>query len=118
MSDTMDKPETRKAVEWLPVIFGNGEDDDTPGFCAVFMDEKVLIADDVCERGETAVIEGLRLVIDRRIDIVHPSGKVSTFGTYWPEETAIRLKEPETRRHIFITNGHIYLRGRFYEVTE
>lgn len=53
------KPET--SFEFVPVIFANGEDDDTPGFVAAIQNEAVQFDDVIFKPGEGLEITGRML---------------------------------------------------------
>lgn len=113
MVDLLTRPEVKPALHWLPVIFANGEDDDTPGLAALFAGEAVLIQDRLQPAGEDVLIERLLLVFDRRIDVVEDGEATITFGSDWPEDMAIRVVKSDPRKIIF-DSCEFYMRGAFY----
>jgi hypothetical protein len=67
-----EKPKVRNLPRFVPVIFGNGEDDDAPGLQAMLDNEAVQLADHIYEPGEAVDLIGLHLVIYRPIQSPSP----------------------------------------------
>lgn len=67
----------RKMPEWVPVIFANGEDDDTPGLIACFANEKVQYGERVYRPDEDMVITGVSMVITKGIRLLSGEGSMT-----------------------------------------
>lgn len=78
MTDTIDKTRTLKLTHemrvglprFVPVIFGNGEDDDTIGLQAAFDNQVVQMGERIYEPGDNIQIDGMHLIIYRRIAVI------------------------------------------------
>lgn len=119
MTDTTLSPKTSLKSLFVPVVFGNGMDDDTPGLVAVFANEPVMINNTIFYADEDIVLDSLELVINRRLEVHNFLGEpIVCFGTYWPADTALVVRLPDTQvvpyRHVQLSNNDIHLRGDYY----
>jgi hypothetical protein len=67
MGDLKTRPrqQTDLRTLFVPVIFGNGKDDDTRGLLAALLNEPVYLEDRVYQPGEDMTICGMHLVFQR-----------------------------------------------------
>jgi len=82
----LERPVSKEMPEWVPVIFGNGEDDDTPGIVASLTNEKVQVGDVIFAPGEDVYVENMHIIIKCHLTIINEKGRLEFFGS-GPEVT-------------------------------
>ncbi|WP_010658134.1 hypothetical protein [Brucella anthropi] len=116
MTDVIEKRLTKLNIEWLPVIFANGVDDDGPGIAAYISGNKVQFDDEVYEPERDLHIFGRFMVFDRKLEILsekHPD-EICIIGVSWPDEGKI-IVVSRCIGALHIENCSIQLRGNFYK---
>lgn len=71
-ADVMERPRTDLRDMFVPVIFANGEDDDTPGFVAAVEDRAVMFDDRVYQPGENITVDRRVLIFTKGLHIIEP----------------------------------------------
>lgn len=80
---TTTRPLTDLATLFVPVIFANGQDDDTPGLVALFSNEAVQFDERVYQPGGLIKIAHRAIVMTRNILIrIAPPGHSLAIGIY------------------------------------
>jgi hypothetical protein len=114
VSDIVRKPFTdivpKNMPEWVPVIFANGEDDDTPGLIALFTNEKVQLDETIYKPGEAVTIVARRLVVTHSFKIVYSDGSISFF-VRTDEEPHMTCHAPLSGRPVTITDSNFHFQG-------
>jgi hypothetical protein len=111
-TDTLEKPKTELDVEFVPVIFANGEDDDTPGLIAALKNEKVLFDENIYLPFERIEIIKRDLVITEKIFCYTEGEEVEIPDGY------VGVCQPKDCRFTFIQYCQIYCIGRAAEVDD
>lgn len=117
MTDVIERRLTKLNVEWLPVIFANGEDDDGPGIAAYVSGNKVQFDDEVYLPEKDLHIFGRKMVFDRKLEILnHPSSRPGycIIGDHWPDEGKIVIVNAGLGT-LHIEKCWLNLRGNFYK---
>ncbi len=116
MTDVIEKRFTKLNIEWLPVIFANGEDDDGPGVAAYISGKKVQFDDEVFPPEKDLHIVGRFMVFDRKLEILsekHPNDKC-IIGASWPDAGKV-VVVGRCAGTLHIENCSIQLRGNYYK---
>lgn len=117
MTDVIEKRSAKLNIEWLPVIFANGEDDDGPGVAAYLSGNRVQFDEEIYEPERDLFIVGRQMVFDRKLEILsHPNSAAPgqcIIGANWPDKGKIVVVCAELG-HLTIDNCCINLRGNFY----
>lgn len=108
MLDLEEKPKTKKLPEFVPVIFANGIDDDTPGFVALFTHEKVQYGEKIYKPNESIHITNATMVITRSM-VITGDGKIEIFVNQYEEP--LMLVCPNLGRKIEISDSTILWKG-------
>lgn len=101
----LDRPETQSKFELIPVIFANGEDDDTTGLIAAIRNQKVLYEESVYQPGEPISIYGKTLYCAKSIAIFGPFCEIGEEYLNDPAWICIRGAHPG--RKIDIDSCHL-----------
>lgn len=101
------RTETKTAIDFLPVIFANGEDDDSVGFAAALENAPVLFDGRVYRPGEAIKIIGRKMCFDRGVIVLDPDGEI--IMALGPAHTAIKVsaREPAPREVLIKSTGTV-----------
>ncbi|WP_114214201.1 MULTISPECIES: hypothetical protein [Brucella/Ochrobactrum group] len=117
MTDVIEKRLTKLNIEWVPVIFANGEDDDGPGVAAYVSGRKVQFGDEIYPPEKDLLITGRQMVFDRKLEILNsPNSGLGycIIGDHWPDEGKIVVVSAGLGV-LTIEKCCLNLRGNFYK---
>ena len=114
MQKTQTKTESR--VDFLPVIFANGIDDDSVGFVAALENARVLFDDKVYQPGEAIKIIGRKMCFDRGVIVTNTDDDI--IMALGPAQTAIKVAVHEPAlREVLIESTSAPRRGTAFGAT-
>lgn len=80
MMRTMTKSETEFKLDFVPVIFANGEDDDGPGLTAALTNQRVQFMDKIYQPNQDMILINCKFALTVPINLVDPvSGRTMKF---------------------------------------
>ncbi|AEG53156.1 hypothetical protein [Sinorhizobium meliloti] len=86
-------------IDFVPVIFANGVDDDLPGLVAAIKNERVQFDEKIIEVGEPVIIHKRSLALSCRILYIAGHGKSPPYE-FGPGEVFVTEGNPSRRIHI------------------
>ena len=94
-----------RKFEAIPVVFANGEDDDTLGLVATLSNQRVIYEEDTYEVGQDVRIEGRRLLISRPLLVVgHGQSPTVDLAEFGHPDGPIVVEQPASPRCVTIAN--------------
>lgn len=100
------EPVTKKMPEWVPVIFANGIDDDTPGLLAAMSNEKVQFGEKIYQPTEGIYIRGKDIRLRQSMTIYTKEHTIHICVPDGQSVGDIIIHEPPTCRDIHFNFCH------------
>lgn len=106
------KRKTGPKLDFVPVIFANGVDDDLPGLVAALKDERVQYGSKIYKKGETIDIIGKQLALSCNCLVLKTENETLYVpprreGFDYSNPVVIRIPELGHGRNVNVTGCHI-----------